>query len=170
MAYKNQCGSCINFDEPKPSPLKKGYCSWYRCYYYPDDTCVGDGDHYRYRGYITTMICDRLGLEKTKEVYKTITDFQKNVMENNKQYEEDLNKYNIIGPKIANCLANEDINIINKIYITFLIPVAKMIKEDHPEQAIFKYKEMVKILKTHYCFDDKTNINDKPKILIRKGM
>ena len=53
MAYEGQCGSCENFqeadsnqlyDDKHNSALVKGYCTWYHCYYYPDDTC---NSHYK---------------------------------------------------------------------------------------------------------------------------
>ena len=168
MAYENQCGSCIHYEEEKPNRLKKSFCDWYGCYYYPDDTCVGDGDHYRYRGYVTTMVCDRLGLDKTKEVYDKITGFQKNVMENDKKYETTLRDYNVIGPKIASHLATEDIDVVKKVYGIFLVPVAKLIDEKKYDQAVFKYKHMLEILKAHYNISSKKTTENKIKVLAVK--
>lgn len=152
MAYENQCGSCANFEDfdSYSSSLKKYHCTWYGGYYYPSDTCVGDGDHYRYRGYITTMVCGRLGLDKENEVYKTIIGFQQNVMENNKKYTKLLDHYNAVGPKISKELETEDISVIQKIYDVFLTPVANLIKNDKSEEAIYRYRHMVEILKGHY--------------------
>lgn len=153
MAYENQCGSCSHFEDFNPrrsSALKKYHCDWYGAYYYPDDTCVGDGDHYRYRGYITTMVCSRLGLDKENDVYKTITGFQKNVMENDKKYNTILDDYDIVGPKIAKELETEDIGVIQRIYNVFLEPTAELLNNNKSEQAVFKYRQMIEILRGHY--------------------
>ena len=180
MSYNGKCGSCANFEDKDGNPFNprwsypaKGYCTWYRCYYFPDESC--DGRHYRPRGYITTMVCRRLGLDKEHEVYKTIIGFQKDVMEKDKQYEKALETYDIVGPKISKELETEDIDVVQKIYDTFLTPVTELIKENKGDQAIFKYKQMVEILRGHYNISkEKTvkfkqiNIGDKLKVLAIK--
>lgn len=178
MAFENQCGSCSHFegfDPRRSSVLKTYFCDWFGSYYYPDNTCVGEGDHYRYRGYITTMVCSRLGLDKDSDVYKTITGFQKNVMEQDDSYAKLLDDYNDVGPKIAKELETEDISVIEKIYNTFLEPTAKLLKENKADQAVFKYKHMVEILKGHYGIQskkernlEKTTTNNKMKVLAVK--
>ena len=35
---KYRCGSCI-YCEWDGDPYHKGYCSWYKTYYYPEDRC-----------------------------------------------------------------------------------------------------------------------------------
>ena len=37
MAYETQCGGCIDYDFQGDN--YKGYCSYYRSYYYPGDSC-----------------------------------------------------------------------------------------------------------------------------------
>lgn len=183
MAYDGQCGSCANFedkngrgmyDKDNPSYVK-GFCNWYRCYYYPDDSC---DSHYRYRGYVTTMISKRLGLEKDNNTINTIIDFQKNVMENNKRYEPHLKKYDVIGPKISKELEREDISVVQKIYDIFLMPVAKLIENKKYDQAIFRYKYMLEILKGHYNISSKksndynnvTTNNAVKKLVVKKNI
>ena len=169
MAYDNQCGSCANFEDKKgrgpydkrnPNYIK-GYCTWYGSYYYPDNTCVDEGDHYRYRGYITTMVCSRLGLGKEDEVYKTIIGYQKNVMEKDDKYTNLLKDYDDIGPKISKELETEDITIIQAIYDRFLTPVANLINNEKEDQAVFKYKHMVEILRGHYHINRENKSNKK---------
>lgn len=160
MAYENQCGSCANFEDFNrySSSLKKYHCTWYGAYYYPDDTCVNSGDHYRPRSYITSMVCGRLGLDKNDEVYKTIVGFQKNVMEKDARYDKTLDQYDIVGPKISKSLETESIEVVKTIYGTFLTPVAKLIKENRCDEAIYKYTNMIEILRAHYGIN-----KEKPK-------
>ena len=35
LEYQYQCGGCVYYDFQ--GDYKKGYCSWYRSYYYPGD-------------------------------------------------------------------------------------------------------------------------------------
>ena len=169
MAYEGKCGSCANFEDDHGNPFNprwaypaKGYCTWYKRYYFPDESC--DDKHYRPRSYITTMVCGRLGLDKDDEVYKSIVGFQKNVMEKDKNYERLLEKYDAIGPKISKELETEDISIVKKIYNIFLVPVAALIKENKGDEAIYRYKSMLAILKVHYGIENensKVNHNQK---------
>ena len=103
MSYDGKCGSCANFLDRHGNPFDprwaypaKGYCIEYKEYYVPEQSCTS---RYRPRGYVTTMVCSRLGLGKDDEVYKTIIGFQKNVMEKDKRYEATLREYDIIGPQ-----------------------------------------------------------------------
>ena len=73
---------------------------WFGSYYYPDNTCGRlEGDHYRSRGYITTMVCNKLGLDKDSDVYKTISWIPKNVMEKDDSYSKLLDDYDDVGPR-----------------------------------------------------------------------
>ena len=161
MSYDGKCGSCANFVDDHGNPFDprwsyptKGYCEWYKTYYYPDESC---GPHYRPRGYVTTMVCSRLGLGKENEVYKTIIGFQKNTMEKDPKYEATLREYDVIGPQISKCLETESMGVINMIYSNFLVPVATLIKENEEESAVYRYRGLLDLLKAHYKISSKTS-------------
>lgn len=170
MSYDGKCGSCANFIDDHGNPFNprwsypaKGYCTWYKTYYYPDDSC---GPHYRPRGYVTTMVCSRLGLDKNSEVYKTIIGFQKSVMEKDPKYEATLREYDIIGPQISKCLETESIGVINTIYSNYLVPVTELIKDKEEDLAVYKYKGLLSVLKAHYKISSKKTTS---KQLIPQG-
>ena len=169
MAYDNQCGSCDNFEDSRkdtaydtsnPSYIK-GYCSWYGTYYYPSDSC---SSNYRPRGgsssgcYITTMLCNRLGLEDDCCELETLRDFRDNVLQQNIQYQELLYEYDTIGPVIASHLEKEDISIIEKIFETYIKPVIGLLKEGKGEAAVSKYVEMTCSLEEYYGISDEQTV------------
>ena len=112
MAYEGHCGSCGNFEGKDGKPYNKqnpnyikGFCNWYRAFYYPDDKCES---HYRPRGgnpgggcYITTMICDVLGKEDTCEALEVLRSFRNDVLQKDEKYAPILYEYDVVGPKIA---------------------------------------------------------------------
>ena len=62
LEYQYQCGGCVYYDFQ--GDYKKGYCSWYRSYYYPGDNCSHQKPVNATSGcYITTIVCDVLGLD-----------------------------------------------------------------------------------------------------------
>ena len=128
MAYEGKCGSCANFEEAKGNQLYdtgnscyvKGFCTWYRSYYYPDDSCVS---HYKSRPsssncYITTLVCNRLGKEDNCEELETLRKFRNDVLQEDEKYASILFEYDTVGPQIAKELCTEDQTIINKIFNT----------------------------------------------------
>lgn len=164
MSYDGKCGSCNNFYDdhdnlfdPRYTYPAKGYCREFKTYYVPENSC----GRYEPRSYVTTMVCKKLGFNKENEVYKTIVGFQKNVMEKDDSYSKLLEEYDIVGPMIAKELASEDESVVGKIYNIFLVPVAKSINNNKADQAVFKYKNMLEILKAHYKIDEETINNRK---------
>lgn len=169
MAYENQCGSCDNFEDRRNnSPYdtnnynyEKGYCSWYRTYYYPDDSCIS---HYRARSgsssncYITTMLCNRLGLADDCCELQTLRSFRDNVLQQNKDYQELLYEYDVIGPAIAANLQTEEISVIKKLFDTYIKPVISLLREGKNESAISKYVEMTCSLEDYYGLTEITEV------------
>ena len=161
MAYEGKCGSCANFEEEKGNSLYstsnkyyiKGYCTWYRAFYYPDDSC---SDHYRSRTgsgngcFITTMVCDVLGLADDCEVMQTLRKFRGDVLQKDEQYRDILFEYDTVGPKIAKELRDEDIGFVTAIYNIFLRPIVSLIKRNKKAEAIDNYTNMTRLLENFY--------------------
>ena len=163
MAYEGQCGTCDNFEEAKGkkpynksnSKNVKGFCTWYRSFYYPDDSC---DSHYRKRGssndcYITTMVCDKLGFDDQCDTLNTLRDFRNNVLQKDEKYSSILYEYDIVGPMIAYELRNEDVDLILDLYNGFIVPIVSDIKNKSYNEAISKYTIMTKCLEESYGID-----------------
>ena len=163
MAYDKQCGSCDNFEDAKKKVpydksnpnYVKGFCNWYRCFYYPDDSC---DNHYRPRGYtkdcyITTILCDRLGFDDDCDTLNTLRDFRNHILQKDEKYKPILFEYDTVGPKIAKELEMEDIEIVEGLYNGFIVPIVNNIKNNHYNDAIVDYTTMTKCLEETYGFD-----------------
>lgn len=168
MAYEGKCGSCINFEDnsgdkydKSNADYVKGYCTWYRCYYYPDDSC---DSHYHKRDssnnscFITTMICNKLGFSDDCDSLNTLRGFRNNVLQKNSEYQELLYEYDVVGPKIAQYLIIEDNSFIGNLYQYFIEPIVAFVKEKSNQEAINKYVEMTTFLEDYYGIDSTLNI------------
>lgn len=164
MAYEGKCGTCINFEDNNGDKYDKsnayyvkGYCTWYRCYYYPDDSC---DSHYKMREssnnscFITTMICNKLGFSDDCDSLNTLRDFRNNVLQKNSEYQELLYEYDVVGPKIAQCLEREADNFIYSLYHTFIVPIVSLVKDNKNREAIRKYSKMTLFLEYYYNIDE----------------
>ena len=170
MAYEGKCGSCFNFEENNGDKYNKnnadyvkGYCTWYGCYYYPDDSCES---HYKKRDnsnntcYITTMICNKLGFPDKCDSLNTLRGFRDTVLQKNSKYQDILYEYDTVGPKISECLEKEDINFIYSLYHTFIVPIVSFIKGNKNKEAILKYFKMTLFLEYYYNIDDSVKVPD----------
>lgn len=169
MAYEGHCGSCANFEEQNSDKLYdvgnayyvKGFCTWYHCFYYPDDSCR---DHYRSRTssgdgcFITAMVCDVLGFDDDCEVMETLRNFRGNVLQKNNQYRDLLFEYDYVGPKIAQNIRFEDIDFVTALYQGFLQPITHFIKMQKEEKAVEQYKKMTRLLEELYCISFDGNV------------
>lgn len=171
MAYENKCGSCGNFFDMKTNELYdksnanyvKGYCSWYKVCYYPDESC---SQHYRPREssstdscYITTMICTVLGMDDCCDELETLRNFRNSVLQKDSKYQELLYEYDLIGPKIAACLKCEEKDVVRKIFEKFIQPIVQLIKSYRNDEAIQKYSFMTKSLKDCYGIQAKIEVS-----------
>lgn len=170
MAYEGRCGSCENFEDPKGRGIPydtgnpcyvKGFCTWYKVYYYPDDKC---DTHYRKRGsassgcYITTMCHSILGMSDKSDTMQTVRSLRDNVMQKDKKYERALYEYDSIGPQIAERLKTEDKKVVKGIYNIHLLPIVKLIKKQKNEEAINRYRIMTYMLADMYGIEIKSTI------------
>ena len=171
MAYDGQCGSCENFqeagsnqlyDDKHNSSLVKGYCTWYHCYYYPDDKC---DSHYKEKPrnsdcFITTVVCTRLGLDDDCHELQVLRDFRNRVLQRDEKYKGLLFEYDTIGPKIAAQLVPEDEEVIQKIQKSYLLPIVGMIEAGKNDEAIQKYQFLTRMLQHHYGIEGSGKATD----------
>ena len=163
MAYEGQCGTCENFEESgsnQPYDYKhnadtvKGYCSWYQCYYYPDDSCR---DHYKERKepstcYITTIVCNRMGMADDCVELETLRKFRHDVLQKDEKYKPILFEYDTVGPKIASRLQQEDMDMVQRMFTSFIQPIVGYLQKGQNEEAIRRYVMMTKSLEDYYGF------------------
>lgn len=172
MAYDYQCGNCQYYDSGGYTPDKypsyyKGYCSWYKTYYYPGNSC----NHQRTRDnnnsncYITTIVCDVLGKNNNDEVLTTLRYFRDEIMQKDEKYYDTLREYDVVGPIIAKNIAKDfnedkDTSIWEIIFNNYILPVANYIKNNTYDLAVSKYKEMVTNLKEYYSITNEDTLID----------
>ncbi|MBR2828419.1 MAG: hypothetical protein IKE70_04230 [Bacilli bacterium] len=165
MAYDNQCGSCDYFKDPRntnqhypknnPSNIK-GYCEWYQQYYYPDDTC----NHHRSRDYvpggcfITTVVCEKLGLDDSCLVLSRLREFRREVLQKDITYAPILFQYDMVGPQISEEIKKDTYDISQKIYDCFLVPIVESLNKKKHEEAVSRYIFMTNSLEKIYAIED----------------
>ena len=170
MAYENQCGTCgyfkdknnsnILYDKNNPSNIK-GYCEWYKAYYYPDDSC----NHHRSRDYvpggcfITTVVCEQLGYDDDCDVLSNLRNFRKEVLQKDPTYAPILYQYDVLGPSISKKLKEDSIDISQKIYECFLVPIVGLLKKKEYEQAVNRYIYMTNLLKNYYGIESQQEMD-----------
>ena len=108
--------------------------------------------------YLTTMICEILGLPDNNTYLETLRQFRKNVLQKDNKYKKLLVEYDIIGPKIANYISKDPSKklIANNYFYDYIIPVIYFLNEGNIEKAIELYITMTNKLKSLYNLD---NIN-----------
>ena len=175
MKFEDRCGSCENLhntddyydndpydeyyqrysdEEIEDYKRDKGYCSkngyWYfptdrKCYYYEQRE-----ERSSSLCYITTMVCDRLGMGNDCDTLNTLRLFRNDVLQKDEKYKGILYEYDTVGPKIAEKLRDEDIEVINKIHDTQLKPIVGLIKLHQYDNVINRYVKMTKNLEEAY--------------------
>ena len=161
MAYENQCGSCEYFNDQYYNKsydmtlpdYVKGHCTWYKCFYYPDDSC----DHYIKRGtagggcYITTIVCYILGYKDDCETLNNLRKFRNDILQKDEKYKEVLFSYDSVGPGIAYSIKkdydkNKNNYFASLIYSYYIEPISNLVTGGNREEAINKYMEMTNCL------------------------
>lgn len=167
MAFEGKCGDCEYFkdkdDDNKPFDTKwanyeQGHCTWYRCFYWADDTC----SHQKKRGsytfslcYITTVVCNILGYNDDCGVLQSLRNLRDNVMQKDEKYAKTLYEYDTVGPKIASKLQEDrDIELATALYNFYLVPTALLVNEEKYDEAVHRYQEMTTGLKDAFGIDE----------------
>lgn len=171
--YEDQCGSCAEFYDKRgncdktydTSFYEKGYCDWYKCFYYPDDSCR----HYRKRGssssicYITTIVCNILGFEDDCPELNSLRSLRNDVLQKEEKYAPILYEYDIIGPQIAGKIHKDYQETQDKEFATLLFnfyiqPSARLYQDGKVEESITRYQEMTNSLADTYGIEKPTSV------------
>lgn len=126
--------------------------SWYSEYCSKDyESDYGKCKHYKeYYGisYITTAICDTLGLAKNNLFLRSINSFRDKLEQDPKMYKQ-LEIYDIVGPIIANKI-NGDKEIALELFNSSIVPVCNDLFKNDYRSALIKYTNMTKGLIEQY--------------------
>ena len=164
-------------------PYYKFDCGWfggdYTCIKDPNNKKIIAEDHYRrycrdydYRDcsiykyetsssgcFITTVLCNILGLPDNHETLKTLRNFRDNVLKKDKLYKEILMIYDGIGPYVADALSNDEKKHekAKELYELSLKPIIEEIKNKKYDRAVKHYLYMTLYLISEYNLRDTYN-------------
>ena len=165
------CGECTYLDLSTGDIYGKFYCEkkWERhkatdvecgsfCTAYNRDYSTMQNayryseDHSSSGCYLTTMLSNIFGLPDNNVYLETMRNFRKNILQKDEQYKSLLVEYDIIGPKIAECLSNDPLRkqIAEKYFNAYIIAIVDCINNNNIKSAIFTYKNMTNLLKHFY--------------------
>ncbi len=184
--YDGKCATCKNYALGSRAQLKPGV--GFRCSKYGEAKSMSDycNSHFIMAGYdynrnvtekdimdaekminsssncfITTIVVHILGYMNIHYVLELLRNFRDNIMQPNPEYHMYLKNYDIIGPKIANCIEN-DLNreeIAIYVYDNYLINICKFIESNYYDEAIELYVQMTDFLANLYNIENVFDVN-----------
>ena len=109
--------------------------------------------------FITTVLCNILGLPDNHETLNILRNFRDNVLQKDKQYAEILKVYDAIGPMVADKIINDENReqIALDLYKSSLLPIVEEINNNNYNRAIKHYLYMTLYLVSDYNFRDTYN-------------
>lgn len=182
--YCDKCGSCghLNMNDYRGYRYycKKKYeyvdPSDSKCWYYESAYEMNDNrDYYDIKKidrpdcYLTTIICDILGFADDCEILTIIRSFRNNVLQKDLHYLGILIEYDTIGPKISECLKNDEdaLWIAKELLKHFIQPIIVLINNKNYDAAAVMYQNMTSMLKENYGIEN--SIMDIPDYDQSKG-
>ena len=144
----------------------------YTCIKDPNETKVMPSDHYyRYcRDYsydecpiykhsvssgpcfITTVLCDILGLDDNDVILNTLRGFRDNVLQKDEKCAEILKVYDVIGPLVVDAIMRDENKkkVALDLYKSSLLPIVEEINNNNYNRAIKHYMYMTLFLVSDY--------------------
>ena len=159
--YCREC-VCMDLKDRNRYDSNEAWCSAWRKYFNPNDKACSryfqyDESKKNTSGgcYLTTIICDTLGMPDNGYALKTLRDFRNNYMLNHPETYPMLIEYDVVGPKIANALNHDPCKTIiaYDLYQTHILPIIDEIIFKNFNEAIRKYQDMTNKLKNFYQID-----------------
>ena len=128
------------------------------------DNAIDLSKSHEYNGgcYLTTILCSILKLGDDNLYLKTFRDFRKNVLQKDDKYKPLLVEYDIIGPKIAECLNNDPLSrkVADYNFNKYVVDIFYYIINNEVELAVSEYKKMTYELKYLYNLNNYTITTD----------
>ena len=100
--------------------------------------------------FITTAVCENLGLEDDNEILNSFRDLRDNFMKKDESMLAEVKEYYDIAPKIVELIKEDNEEIFKEILHKYLIPAFKDIKSGKKKEAYEIYVIMVNELKEKY--------------------
>ena len=106
--------------------------------------------------YITTIVCDTLGLEDNCEVLTHIRTLRDDILTKDEKYKKILVEYDVLGPLIACSIATSPrkLDIAKSLYDNVLIETSTLIKNKQYDSAVNLYFGMTKGLLIGFGYGD----------------
>ena len=173
VCYCREC-ECMDLNDKSRYDNSKAWCSARREYYNPNDHACSTYFQYAESRkpqsggcYLTTIICNILGMEDHGISLECLRNFRDNYMLNHPETYPMLIEYDVVGPKIADALNCDSfkLSIAYSLYTSHILPITEDIKNEKYEDAIVKYQDMTNRLKNFYHID--TTIDKKLDIKIK---
>ena len=150
------CGSCANFEFEGSN--SKGYCRYYRCYYWPDDSCR----HYEEAGhssgsgcFLTTACCQHKGLPDDCHELQTLRRFRDEKLMSSSGGKEMIRRYYRDAPGIVEKLnARWDSGEIYEKVYEEITKIVHMVEAGQDDRATIAYLLMTYDLMRLTCIQD----------------
>lgn len=124
-----------------------------RCCSYSYDDC----ENYKYDKpssgcFITTIVCDTLGMDDNNMCLNLLRKFRKNYLQKRPDGISILEEYDTIGPVIAHCINNDEkkMEVAQGVFNNSILPVINDICDGKNASAISKYAAMTEGLIHRY--------------------
>lgn len=175
--YSEKCGSCGYLDM-KNFRGYKYYCKSERTYIEPSklkcrdymsaDEMGDNRDYYDIKKidkpdcYLTTIICEILGFEDDCDTLTVMRLFRNNILQKDLRYLNVLVEYDMVGPKIASNLKNDEnaLWIAKELLEHYIKPIIIYIKNNNYDAAVVLYQNMTNLLKENYSLVDCEDVED----------
>lgn len=144
---KYTCGTCKEYEYKVQN--EKGYCSYYREYYFHDDHCNHWTENDSYSSgsggcFMTTACCEHMGLPDDCEELTTMRTFRDTYLLNNEVGTEMVKSYYKVAPQIVEKLnAREDNGVIYKEIYQKILRIVELIKASAREDAVAEYVKLL---------------------------
>lgn len=102
--------------------------------------------------FITTVTCQILGMADDCTLMNNFRAFRKDILRNDEKYYNILKEYDVIGPKIADCLINDKDKeeLAWSFYHSTILPVHEFINQKNYAAAVTLYGISTKTLVEYY--------------------
>lgn len=130
-----------------------------KCCSYSYDEC----DNYKYSKpssscFITTVVCDTLGMDDNNMYLTILRNFRKNYLQKKPDGIKVLEEYDTIGPVIAQCIRKDEKKneVAQGVFVNSILPVINDICEGKNVSAIKRYTSMTRNLISKYGLETLT--------------
>lgn len=152
MAYvkENTCGSCKNYEYEGENT--KGFCSYYRSYYYPDDNCghweMNDNCSATGGCFLTSACCRYKGLPDDCAELEALRRFRDGFLREQTYGPEMIRLYYEDAPGIVEAIEkSSDRDSVYQCIYHEIETLLQLIENDEPDTAVVLYMLMVYKLK-----------------------